>query len=92
MSVTISQSTIDEAKASVDERDREYAAAMAARQEILARSMADDETMTSLAKDVEDFFNRKHQSSRRESIESIETILEALRSAYLLGVQAGRLR
>jgi len=33
MSVTISQSTIDEAKALVDERDREYAAEMAASQE-----------------------------------------------------------
>ena len=33
MGITISQSTIDEAKVSVDERDREYAAAMAASQE-----------------------------------------------------------
>jgi len=58
-------------------------------QEILARSMADDMTMTSLAKSVVEEMPSIKEDQQEESI---ETIRQALRSAYLLGFQTGRLR
>ena len=51
--------------------------------------MADDETMTSLAKSVVEEIPSIKEDQQEESI---ETIRQALRSAYLLGFQTGRLR
>jgi len=57
--------------------------------QVIERSMADDMTMTSLAKSVVEEMPSIKEDQQEESI---ETIREALRSAYLLGVQTGRLR
>jgi ADP-glucose pyrophosphorylase len=89
MSITISQSTIDEAKASVDRQDAEYeAAAIAEKQRRYIRA-EDKVSMRNFAKSTELMVS---MLSNRENHHEVGTdlILTAMRVAYRLGVDAGR--
>lgn len=89
MSITISQSTIDEAKASVDRQDAEYeAAAIAEKQRRYIRA-EDKVSMRNFAKSTESMVSML--SSREDHHEvGTDLILTAMRVAYRLGVDAGR--
>lgn len=84
MSITISQSTIDEAKASVDRQD---AAALEHKQRYDIR-VEDKMAMRNLAKSTESMVSML--SSKGDNEEGVESILTAMRVAYRLGVDAGR--
>jgi hypothetical protein len=85
MSITISQSTIDEAKASVDRQD---AAALEHKQRRYIRA-EDKVSMRNFAKSTESMVS---MLSNREDHHEVGTdlILTAMRVAYRLGVDAGR--
>ncbi len=85
MSITISQSTIDEAKASVDRRDAEEAATIAEKQRYDIR-VEDKVSMRNLATAV----LGSMLAVRGDNEEGVESILMAMRVAYRLGVDAGR--
>jgi hypothetical protein len=84
MSITISQSTIDEAKASVDRQD---AAALEHKQRRYIRA-EDKVSMRNFAKSTESMVSML--AVRGDNEVGTDLILTAMRVAYRLGVDAGR--
>jgi len=88
MGITISQSTIDEAKALVDESDMKEAAEMAIKQRYEIRREYEI-SMREHAKSVESMVSMLSTDELNHREESIELILSAMRVAYRFGVDVG---